>query len=370
LISALHGDPRRLGDFNKGFLRGVSGARCTLDRAVAADGSTVYDPDAYKPLIRAEVARPLSIGVGLPSEFDGVKVRPRLVPSVHGMFASIDVRARGCRPFWCDELYRPLEGYWRRFAGLMAAPTEAEVFQVIRRASAGKSPGHDLLDVDFWKLVTSAGPEDSWCLKVVVRLIGDSLELGEVPEVMKLGWITMVPKVKPDGSFQCKASAMRPITVLPELGKIASRLLASRINGVLVRHPSLLSEAQRGFINDGSIDQCSDVLLDVIEDWRQRVEGRHRRSGDRENLYVVSYDQAKAYDSVQAYTVRASLERLGMPELLVSYVMSSLSGATSRVRTAGGLTEEFSLMSGVRQGDPLSPLIYIFVMDAFHAGLH
>jgi hypothetical protein len=146
-----------------------------------------------------------------------------------------------------------------------------------RRFSCDSS-SHDLLDFDFWKLVTAAGPVDSWCLEVVVRLIGDSLELGEVPEVMKLGWITMVPKVKPDGSFHFKASAMRPITVLPEVGKIASRLLASRINGVLVRHPSLLSEAQRGFINDGSIDQCSDVLLDVIEDWRQRAEGRRRRS--------------------------------------------------------------------------------------------
>ena len=76
LLSALHGDPRRLGDFIKGFLRGVSGARCTLDRAVAADGSTVCDPDAYKPLIRAEVAKPLSTGVGLPPEFNGVEVRP------------------------------------------------------------------------------------------------------------------------------------------------------------------------------------------------------------------------------------------------------------------------------------------------------
>ena len=58
-----------------------------------------------------------------------------------------------------------------------------------------------------------------------------------------------------------------------------------------------------------------------------------------------------------------------MPALLVDYVMSSLSGATSQVRTAGGLTKAFPLMSGVRQGNPLSPLIYLFVMDAFHAGL-
>ena len=65
----------------------------------------------------------------------------------------------------------------------------------------------------------------------------------------------MVPKVKPDESFQCKASKMRPITVLPEFGRITSRLLAARINSVLVRHPELLAEAQRGFINDGPVNQ-------------------------------------------------------------------------------------------------------------------
>ena len=365
LLQALHGDPRRLGEFIKRFLRGGSNARCTLDRATCEDGTIVYDPEVYKPIVKAEVAAPLSNRVEMPPAFDGVRARPRLAEP----FASTDARARGCRPFWFDELYRPRQESRRRFSGLMAAPTAAEIFRVIRRANAGKSPGHDLLDIDFWKLVTAAGPGESRCLDVVVLLIGASLELGEVPDVLKLGWITMVPKVKPDGSFQCKASAMRPITVLSELGKIASRLLAARINSVLVRHPCLLSEAQRGFINDGSIDQCSDVVLDVIEDWRQRVEGPRRRGESREALYVVSYDQAKAYDSVQGYSIRASLERLGMPDQLVSYVMSSLSGATSRVRTAGGLTDEFPLMSGVRQGDPLSPLIYIFVMDAFHAGL-
>jgi ribonuclease HI len=50
-------------------------------------------------------------------------------------------------------------------------------------------------------------------------------------------------------------------------------------------------------------------------------------------------------------------------------VLSGLDGATSRVRTKHGLTRKFDLSTGVRQGDPLSPLIYIITLDALHAGL-
>ena len=59
-----------------------------------------------------------------------------------------------------------------------------------------------------------------------------------------------------------------------------------------------------------------------------------------------------------------------MPSLFVDYVISTLSGATSRVRCKHGLTDTFQLHSSVRQGDPLAALIFIIVMDVLHVGLH
>ena len=77
----------------------------------------------------------------------------------------------------------------------------------------------------------------------------------------------------------------------------------------------------------------------------------------------------KAYDSVQAYTIRASLERFNLPTDFINYVLSNLDGATSCFKTFYGPTEEFAIETSVRQGDPLSPLIYIFITDALHDGL-
>jgi ribonuclease HI len=49
-------------------------------------------------------------------------------------------------------------------------------------------------------------------------------------------------------------------------------------------------------------------------------------------------------------------------------VLSGLEGAKSRVRTNGGLTDWFDLGSSVRQGDPLSPLVFAMVTDSLHSG--
>ena len=43
-------------------------------------------------------------------------------------------------------------------------------------------------------------------------------------------------------------------------------------------------------------------------------------------LFLLAYDQVKAYDSVQAYTIQASLERFNLPAEFISYVLSNLEG--------------------------------------------
>jgi len=77
----------------------------------------------------------------------------------------------------------------------------------------------------------------------------------------------------------------------------------------------------------------------------------------------------KAYDCVQAYSIKASLERFNLPAPFIQYVLSNLEDATSCFKTFYGPTQEIPVEASVRQGDPLSPLIYIFVTDALHAGL-
>ena len=65
----------------------------------------------------------------------------------------------------------------------------------------------------------------------------------------------------------------------------------------------------------------------------------------------------------------ATLERFEFPEEAIAYVTSSLWSSKSCVVTADGPSEPFDVLSSVRQGDPLAPLIFILVLDALHCGL-
>src|SRR5690242_19667224 len=157
---------------------------------------------------------------------------------------------------------------------------------------------------------------------------------------------------------------MRPISVLQEFGKIAAKLLSNRLGKILLQQPNLLNSAQRAFLKDGCTAQCLNTLLNVIEDFQTR-----KKTDKSASLFLLAYDQVKAYDSVQAYTIKASLERFNLPSEFITYVLSNLEEATSCFKTFYGPTEEFKIENSVRQGDPLSPLIYILVTDALHEGI-
>jgi exonuclease III/ribonuclease HI len=328
-------------------------------------------PTHYKRIIRYLVKKPMSVFVALQAA-----AAPPSTPSLASKFANLDASVLGARPAWWDALYSRdskgiLASVWAR---VLAPVTVAELVEIFGSVAGGKSPGPDGVSIDLLKLVCrplegEPGGSDSPnpCALALAELISAMFERGYVPKPLKEGWITLVPKIGSDGSHSTEADKMRPITLLSELGKMGSRVVAKRLCKILVSNPGFLSDAQRAFHMDGAVDQCTNVLVDVIEDWHHKKAVVGKRAAGK--LYVVSYDQAKAYDKVNQFTIKASMERFNMPPHLIEYVLSGLTDATSRVRTYGGLTNKFTIKSSVRQGDPLAPIIYALITDALHEGL-
>ena len=293
--------------------------------------------------------------------------------------------SREARPAWWDREYEAKRPERPEWAELMNPMSMQELLDAVRRIEPGKAAGPDRLSADMMKYLFWGGggtgraqPDIVWnresrqwedaatlkpnaAMEVILLLCNASVALEVVTPSMQLGEIVYLPKLTAAGTATTDVEDMRPITLLPELGKLANRVFAARMTETLLRHPGLVDESQRGFLKDGSTMQCVNVALDVLEDYHER--------GGAKSLFVLSYDLTKAYDSVQEYTLRAALTRAGVPEGFVSYVTSMLRAARSRVRTKHGLTEGFDIKTSVRQGDPLSPILFILLADLLHRGL-
>ena len=127
--------------------------------------------------------------------------------------------------------------------------------------------------------------------------------------------------------------------MMQEFGKLTSKILADRLNGIFQKHPHIMTEAQRAFLRNGNIQQCLHTLVDILEDWQSK-----KKKANCGILAMIAYDQVKAYDSVQPDSIRRSLERFNMPE---EFISSNLEEATYCFKTfyeAGGM------VSSVRQG--------------------
>jgi len=238
------------------------------------------------------------------------------------------------------------------YDGLLADVHREELLATIASLPLMSAPGQDEVSSGLWKLaLQSSGP----LCELVCALFSACLRTSIFPAAWKTSII--VPLLK-DPQKERAMSNVRPISLQSCLGKLLNKLLAHRLGHIFASHP-ILHRAQRGFINGGTITKCIDELLDAW-DWS--------RSGKHE-LYTLLYDIKQAYDSVQVGVLERALHRLRLPAAFVALVVDSLTGLSSCVRTAYGLSISFDVERSLRQGDPLAPLLFVILLDALHDGL-
>ena len=79
--------------------------------------------------------------------------------------------------------------------------------------------------------------------------------------------------------------------------------------------------------------------------------------------------QEKAFDRVDRHFLLNTLSRFGFGETFCRWISLLCCGAYMQVIVNGFLTESIPLLRGVRQGDPLSPLLYMLCMEVFAVNL-
>ena len=182
------------------------------------------------------------------------------------------------------------------------------------------------------------------------------LATSHIPLRLKSCRTTLIPK----GSPSINISQWRPITISSNVSKTLNRIILNRLASVP------LNKSQRGFSN---IDGClgSNLILQQLI--------RHHRDKAAPHV-VLAIDISKAFDTIPHGAISRALSRFRIPVPFIQLIMESYKDVSTTISAGGSHTQRIPIRRGVKQGDPLSPLLFNMVLDELlcslplSAGLH
>lgn len=231
-------------------------------------------------------------------------------------------------------------------AALEKSLTLQEVESALYSFKKDTVPGNDGLPVEFyrafWPLI---GAE-------LVEVYQESLNKGELPATMRTGLVTLLYK---KGKKEDLAN-WRPITLLSTDYKVLAKVITERLKRVVgtVVQPDQTC---------GVPGRSSSLNLALVRDIISWAEQRQLP------LAILSLDQEKAFDRVNHAFLMSVLERLRFGPVFRAWVKLLYTRAMSRVGVNGFYSELVEQQGGVRQGCPLSPLLYILSLEPLVAAL-
>ena len=132
------------------------------------------------------------------------------------------------------------------------------------------------------------------------------------------------------------------------------KMFTNLVNGRLAPWAmAKLHEDQKGFVPGRQMYEHTQLATEVA----------HLCDSTGTRGFIVGLDQAKAYDRVDQAWLMDVLTVMGVSANVRDLVENVLPGCCSRVRINGGYSPRFSLRRGVRQGDPLSCLLFNFSIE-------
>ena len=219
--------------------------------------------------------------------------------------------------------------------------TEQECLEMLKSLKGNKSPGNDGLSKEFylkfWKKLS----------KPLLESYVYSFENGSLSNSQKQAIITLLEK---HGKDRSNLKNWRPISLLNVDYKLLTKVLANRIKKVL---PSVISISQTGYVKERSINDSIRLVQDII----CYAEVNHMPG------VLLAVDFQKAFDSIEWEFIQRSLEKFNFGPVLMQWVKTIYTDIRSCIYNNGKTSQYFNLYRGVRQGDPLSPYLFIMTVE-------
>ena len=218
--------------------------------------------------------------------------------------------------------------------------TEAELRRAIFQMKHNSAPGPDGFPVEFYQLFWEV-------IKGDLMVLFEDFHRGELPlHSLNFGTIILLPK----GSEANRIEQYRPICLLNVSFKIFTKVASNRIALVAQK---IIRPSQTAFLPGRNIMEGAIILHETIHEM-------HRK---KLNGVLFKIDFEKAYDKVKWSFLQQTLRMKGFSETWCNWIKTFVQGGNVGIKINDQMGPFFQTQKGLRQGDPLSPVLFNLVVD-------
>ena len=226
-------------------------------------------------------------------------------------------------------------------ASLEGLMTYEEISSTLKNMQNSKSPGSTGFTTEFFKFFW----KDLGYF--VLKSINYGFEISELSVTQKEGIITCIPK---PGKSKKYIKNWRPISLLNVTYKIASGSVANRIKKIL---PFLIDTDQCGFMSGRFTGDNIRLIYDVFN---------YANENNKKGLMLL-IDFEKAFDTVAWSFIEKCLKFLNFKEDIINWIKTFYKNIKSTIIVNNAPTKWFTIERGCRQGDPISPYIFLICAE-------
>nr|GEV66535.1 RNA-directed DNA polymerase, eukaryota, reverse transcriptase zinc-binding domain protein [Tanacetum cinerariifolium] len=203
---------------------------------------------------------------------------------------------------------------------------------------------HDIISMDMEEMAQKA--KVRWAIEVAVMKFFSSCTF---PKGCNSSFIALIPKTQNEKTVK----DFRPISLIRSLYKIIAKILANRLSYVI---PDLISDVQSAFISNRQILD-GPFILNKLLSWCKYKKLK---------AMVFKVDFEKAFDSIRWDYLDDVLKSFGFGDKWRGWISGCLKSAKGSVLVNGSPTPEFQFHIGLKQGNPVSPFLFILIKESLH----
>ena len=227
--------------------------------------------------------------------------------------------------------------------------TDYEIEKAIHQLSPHKAPGPDGIPTLFYREFWSIAKQD------ILNSTHAFFHSGSLLKSLNQTFLTLIPKVQ----FPDDVSQFRPISLCNVVYKIISKIMVERLKPLMDK---LITPYQNAFIRGRNITDNILLAHEIFDTLR-------KKKGRKKGYCALKIDMSKAYDRVNWNFLKAVLLSMNFGTTWINWIMECVTTVQYTLLVNGSPIQPFHPSRGLRQGDPLSPYLFLFCANILSVAL-